>query len=47
MKLILITDVKDLGMAGDVVTVKDGYGRNYLLPKKYAVMATQDALKKD
>ncbi|MFA7056752.1 MAG: 50S ribosomal protein L9 [Candidatus Cloacimonadales bacterium] len=46
MKLILITDVKDLGMAGDVVTVKDGYGRNYLLPKKYAVMATQDALKK-
>lgn len=46
MKLILITDVKDLGMAGDVVTVKDGYARNYLLPKKYAVMATRDALKK-
>jgi|SRR5690554_525916 len=46
MKLILITDVKDLGMAGDVVEVKDGYARNYLLPKKYAVLATRDALKK-
>lgn len=46
MKLILITDVKDLGMAGDVVVVKDGYARNYLLPKKYAVLATRDALKK-
>lgn len=46
MKLILIKDVKDLGMAGDVITVKSGYGRNYLLPQKYAVMATKDALKK-
>lgn len=46
MKLILIKDVKDLGMAGDIITVKSGYGRNYLLPQKYAVMATRDALKK-
>ncbi|MBI9030801.1 50S ribosomal protein L9 [bacterium] len=46
MKLILIKDVKDLGMAGDIITVKSGYGRNYLLPQKYAVMATKDALKK-
>jgi large subunit ribosomal protein L9 len=46
MKLILIKDVKDLGMAGDVVTVKNGYGRNYLLPQNFAVMATKDALKK-
>jgi len=46
MKLILIKDVEGLGMAGDVVTVKNGYGRNYLLPQKYAVMATKDALKK-
>ncbi len=46
MKILLITDVKDLGMAGDVVVVKDGYARNYLLPKNYAVMATNDALKK-
>ncbi len=46
MKLILIKDVKDLGMAGDVITVKNGYGRNYLLPQNFAVMATKDALKK-
>lgn len=46
MKLILIKDVKDLGMAGDIITVKSGYGRNYLLPQNYAVMATKDALKK-
>ena len=46
MKLILIKDVKDLGMAGTIVTVKNGYGRNYLLPQKFAVMATRDALKK-
>jgi large subunit ribosomal protein L9 len=46
MKILLITDVKDLGMAGEVVTVKDGYARNYLLPQKFAVMATKDALNK-
>lgn len=46
MKLILIKDVKDLGMAGAIINVKNGYGRNYLLPQKYAVMATRDALKK-
>lgn len=46
MKIILIRDMKDLGVAGDVVVVKNGYARNYLLPKQYAVMATRDALKK-
>ncbi|MGH8623604.1 MAG: 50S ribosomal protein L9, partial [Burkholderiales bacterium] len=33
MELILRADVPHLGRAGDVVKVKDGYGRNYLLPK--------------
>jgi large subunit ribosomal protein L9 len=39
MKVILKDDVKDLGRAGDTVNVSDGYGRNYLLPKKLAVVA--------
>ena len=33
MKIILTHDVDRLGVAGDVVTVKDGYGRNYLIPR--------------
>jgi large subunit ribosomal protein L9 len=40
MRLILKEDVKDLGRVGDVVTVAEGYGRNYLLPRKLAVTAT-------
>ena len=40
MKLILNTAVEHLGDAGDVVEVKDGYGRNYLLPRGLAIPAT-------
>ena len=43
MKLILTHEVTGLGAPGDVVEVKDGYGRNYLLPRKLAVAATRGA----
>lgn len=39
MKVILQADVKKVGAKGDIVEVSDGYGRNYLLPKKLAVEA--------
>lgn len=45
MKLILTTDVSGLGGPGDVVEVKDGYGRNYLLPQGKAIVATKGAQK--
>jgi len=45
MKVLLIKDVYKLGRAGDVKRVADGYGRNYLLPQRLAVLATQGALK--
>lgn len=45
MKLLLSEDVKDLGLAGDVVTVANGYGRNYLLPRHLAVEVTPANLK--
>ncbi|SNX53753.1 50S ribosomal protein L9 [Thermoanaerobacterium sp. RBIITD] len=41
MKVILKKDVKGIGKAGDVVNVSDGYGRNYLLPRGFAIDATQ------
>jgi large subunit ribosomal protein L9 len=41
MKIILIQEVTGLGAAGDVVEVKDGYGRNYLLPQGHAVRWTK------
>jgi large subunit ribosomal protein L9 len=41
MELILTTDVEHLGEAGQLVSVKPGYGRNYLLPKGLAVLATR------
>lgn len=41
MKLILTTDVENLGAPGDIVDVKDGYGRNFLLPTGKAVVATK------
>lgn len=44
MKLILISDVGELGKRGDVVDVTDGYARNFLLPKKKAVKANDGAL---
>ena len=40
MKLLLRSDVSGVGKKGDVVEVADGYGRNYLLPKGFAVVAT-------
>ena len=45
MKLILKEDVADLGKAGEVVTVKDGYGRNYLIPKQLAMPASTKNIK--
>jgi large subunit ribosomal protein L9 len=45
MKLILNSDVKSLGRKGDVVDVAKGYARNYLLPKKLAMVATASNLK--
>lgn len=42
-KLILSRDIDRLGVAGDVVEVKDGYARNYLLPRGYAVRWTKKA----
>lgn len=44
-KIILTTDVANLGGPGDVVEVKDGYARNYLMPRGYAIPATKGAEK--
>ncbi len=40
MEIILKQDIKNLGYANDIVTVKNGYARNYLLPKGMAILAT-------
>ena len=40
MEVILREDIQKLGSKGDIVTVKDGYARNYLLPQKLALLAT-------
>ena len=40
MKLVLLQDVKSLGKKNDIVTVNDGYARNFLIPKKLGVEAT-------
>ena len=45
MKLILRADVENLGSLGDVVNVKAGYGRNYLLPQGLAMVASEANLK--
>ncbi len=45
MELILKQDVENLGFADDVVTVKNGYGRNYLIPQGLGVLATPSAKK--
>ncbi len=45
MKIILLKDVDKIGKAGDVKTVKDGFARNFLFPKKMAELATPSALK--
>ena len=44
MKLILRSDLAGLGKRGDIVEVSDGYGRNYLLPRKLALVATDGAV---
>lgn len=45
MELILKQDVQNLGFKDDVVTVKNGYGRNYLIPQGFAILATPSAKK--
>lgn len=45
MKIILKENLKNLGIQGDVVTVKDGYANNFLFPKGLAVMATASNIK--
>lgn len=45
MEIILREDVVNLGKAGEVVKVRDGYGRNYLLPRKMAMLANASNLK--
>jgi large subunit ribosomal protein L9 len=45
MEIILLQDVNKLGLKDDLVNVKDGYGRNYLIPRGYAIAATQSAKK--
>ena len=45
MKLILRADVENLGILGDVVEVKAGYGRNFLLPQGLAMVASPSNLK--
>lgn len=45
MKVLLLKDVYKLGHAGDVKKVADGYGRNFLIPQRLAVLATPGALK--
>ena len=45
MKLILTREVAGLGLAGDIVEVADGYGRNYLVPQGLGILATRGAEK--
>lgn len=45
MEIILSQDIQNLGQKDDIVTVKDGYARNYLVPKKMAIIATPSARK--
>ena len=45
MEIILKQDIKNLGEKDDVVVVKPGYGRNYLIPKGFATLATESAKK--
>jgi len=45
MKVILLQDVQNVGSKDDVLTVKDGFGRNFLIPQKLAIVATESAQK--
>ena len=46
MQVLLLRDIKRLGKAGETKKVADGYGRNYLLPRGLAVLATSGAIKR-
>ena len=45
MQIILLEDINNLGYKDDIVSVKSGYGRNYLIPQKKAVIASESAKK--
>ncbi len=45
MEIILKQDIPSLGYKNDIINVKDGYGRNYLIPKGLAIQATESAKK--
>lgn len=45
MEVILLTDIANLGHQDDVINVKPGYGRNYLIPQGFAILATESAKK--
>lgn len=45
MKVILLENVNHLGLEGDIVTVKSGYGRNWLIPQRLAMLATPGAIR--
>ena len=45
MEIILLTDIANVGHKDDIVDVKQGYGRNYLIPQGYAILATPSARK--
>jgi large subunit ribosomal protein L9 len=45
MKVLLLKDVYKLGRAGDIKRVADGYGRNFLIPQGFAILATPGALR--
>ena len=45
MRVILLENVPSLGKTGDLVKVSDGYGRNFLIPQKKAILATEKSLK--
>ena len=45
MEIILVKDVPNLGLKNEIVTVKNGYGENYLIPQGFAIRATESAKK--